>query len=399
MSVQSSCRSIHIFLVLISFSLIFQSPLSAEAALDREKVIRNVLECVEANFEHGREVDWAEVCYTGDPIPRGDGREELIEAEMRSTARRMERESQYESEEETGASEQTGIRNEPYAHPADTEDQEASAGFHLPRIRMGNGEEWAQSLDVTSEVYYYKYTESIGVEDSGTKAGILAAYTLRNVDAQVDDVGGLMINMIRVDGRFSYGRVDYEAGTARVNNIPDYNFETRVLAGYDFSTTAGRLTPYIGFGYRYLFNEFSVAPANSTTYSGYDRESHYFYLPLGMELESRLRHGWSVQATSELDWFLRGRQVSHLEQQHTQAGANAGYAVLENDQDTGVGLRFALRLKRESSAVNLLFEPFVRYWHIKDSDPATSCGDVFCFSGFEPDNETWEYGVNAGVQF
>ena len=47
-----------------------------------------------------------------------------------------------------------------------------------------------------------------------------------------------------------------------------------------------RLTPYLGAGYRYLFNEGS-GRRTTTGHFGYDREANYYYSPIGVAIQSR----------------------------------------------------------------------------------------------------------------
>jgi hypothetical protein len=72
---------------------------------------------------------------------------------------------------------------------------------------------------------------------------------------------------------------------------------------------------------------------------------------------------------------------------------------LINDQKSGLGARFSFRIKKAGEKMDTYFEPFVRYWHIQNSTINTSCGSGGCLSEYEPDNKTWEIGVNAGAQF
>ena len=91
----------------------------------------------------------------------------------------------------------------------------------------------------------------------------------------------------------------------------------------------------------------------------------------------------------EYDWFLGGRQYSHLEDA-------PGYSqTLYNKQSRGYGLRGAFKLAREGELLEFFIEPFVRYWHIEDSE--LNCSSELC--GLEPNNRTEEYGARLGVKF
>lgn len=208
----------------------------------------------------------------------------------------------------------------------------------------------------------------------------------------------------------SYGEVKYE-GSGTWSGIPDWNFETRALLGMEMPIEDQIvITPYVGLGYRYLFNEFSVLPAQVINgqqyYSGYDRESTYVYIPLGVEAEKKFATAWSLALKGELDIFVWGKQASHLENMVDQTGANAGYDKLENTQKHGFGLRTSFRVAHKTDRLEIFFEPFIRYWHIEDSEfsfvtagGSYICSGNLCSGGIEPDNKTWEYGLNMGARF
>jgi hypothetical protein len=50
--------------------------------------------------------------------------------------------------------------------------------------------------------------------------------------------------------------------------------------------------------------------------------------------------------------------------------------------------------------VDLLIEPFVRYWNIdKSNDSNVTYSGVIVGYGYEPKNNTTEIGVNFGIKF
>jgi hypothetical protein len=256
--------------------------------------------------------------------------------------------------------------------------------------------------DVGLETSYIHYEEPDIMKEKGWMTGVFGVYTLRMQDNQ--PVGSLAEflshygdnKMFRVDGKFSYGEVDYDSnGTGSIDSIEDFMFETRATAGYDFpvlQTTT--ITPYTGLGYRYL-NDDSSGKTSTTGHVGYERESNYFYLPLGLETQTKLAQGgWSWGLSFEYDLFLNGKQKSHLED------VSPLLNTLDNDQDSGFGLRGSLRLLKEFQNVEWLIEPFFRYWSIEDSEVGTIvCGGTPCALGFEPENESREYGIKLGASF
>jgi len=93
---------------------------------------------------------------------------------------------------------------------------------------------------IGAEISHIKYKEPGLMEQKGFMYGINAFYAYHNNF------------MLKTDVRYSQGEVDYKSNeTGKQNNIDDYIFEVRGLAGYDFKLSSKEfITPYIGFGYR-----------------------------------------------------------------------------------------------------------------------------------------------------
>lgn len=189
--------------------------------------------------------------------------------------------------------------------------------------------------------------------------------------------------MLKAEGRLSGGLVNYDGHLANgtpctIDYIPDYMLEFRGLGGYDFPIlTATILTPYIGFGYRYLNDDSSFDP------SGYERESNYYYSPIGVETITELK-GWSIGATIEYDYFWKGIQKSHL------SDSNPGLSDAKNDQKGGYGWRGSIKFQKN----RLIIEPFIRYWDIDKSEvqDITYYGTYYGYA-WEPKNNSTEIGI------
>lgn len=230
--------------------------------------------------------------------------------------------------------------------------------------------------ELGTEISHIKYEEPGVMEQEGVMWGILGSYTYRDNW------------MLKAEGRFSYGQVDYK-NSGTLDNIDDYMWEFRGLAGYDFPVLeASILTPYIGFGYRYLNDDMS-GMTTSTGALGYERESNYYYSPIGVEIITPLENGWSVGVMFEYDYFWKGKQKSHL-------GEIPGYYDIENDQNDGYGLRGSVKFQKKGDRIDYAIEPFIRYWNIKDSEITT---DPAGRSWMEPKNNSTEFGVKFAAKF
>lgn len=252
---------------------------------------------------------------------------------------------------------------------------------------MGVESNFAESInehnwELGTEISYLNYEEPDVMEEEGMMYGIAGSYTYRDNW------------MLKGEGKWSYGQVDYSSPVSgTLDGLDDHMLEFRGLGGYGFSVSESTIiTPYIGFGYRYLYND--LRGTTSTGARGYERESHYFYSPIGAEAIMSLKNGWSVGATAEFDIFWAGIQKSYLSQ------AIAGLNDIENDQKEGFGIRGSIKFQKEGDKVDFLVEPFVRYWDIEDSEETaiTYSGTLIGY-GYEPENNTIEYGVKFAAKF
>jgi hypothetical protein len=236
--------------------------------------------------------------------------------------------------------------------------------------------------EIGADISHIAYKEPDIMTQKGTMYGISAAYIYR------DGV------MIRVMGRYGYGKVDYH-NSGTINGIDDSIFEIRMLGGYDFKiSNSFTITPFIGLGYRYLKDDMA-GRITSAGDVGYLRESNYCYSPVGIEAINVFNRGWSVGIILEYDIFLKGMQKSHF------STAIAGYNDIENNQKSGFGARGSIIIKKQTDHVSYGVEPFIRYWNIDDSDVQNLTCSGSCAGSvvWEPKNNSTEIGVRFFVGF
>lgn len=232
--------------------------------------------------------------------------------------------------------------------------------------------------EIGPEISYIEYREPDIMSEKGLMYGINAAYSYRN---------GVMI---KVAGRFSYGQVDYQ-NSVTFNNIDDIIFEIRTLGGYDFKISKSfTMTPFIGLGYRYLRDDMAGRTSPAGSEKGYLRESNYYYSPIGIEAANVFDNGWSAGAIIEYDYFWKGKQKSNF------STAFAAYNDVENDQNSGYGLRGSIMIKKQTARLFFAIEPFIRYWNIDQSEiqNLTAYETIL-----EPKNESTEIGVKFMIGF
>lgn len=236
-----------------------------------------------------------------------------------------------------------------------------------------------------TEISHIRYEEPGLMVEEGTMYGLVASCTYRGWAGPSPEAQHKKKYMHRVEGKFSYGWVDYNGelsdGTPyKWDNIFDYMLEIRYLIGYDFLKTTTMHIPYIGIGYRYLCDD----EGTSDPY-GYERESNYIYCPIGIEYITVLNKDWSLGGTAEFDLFLIGIQRSHL------SDISPLYEDIENRQMEGYGLRGSIKFQKKGEKVDWAIEPFIRYWDIAKSEVSKGA--------YEPKNNSTEYGIRLAAKF
>lgn len=277
------------------------------------------------------------------------------------------------------------------------------AGFVMMATAAGaqEGSSVPGKLTMGAEFSYFKYEEPDVMEETGPLFGVYGEYVLRTpendrVSSWEEFLAGYQNNYIfGIDAQFLAGQVDYESqSTGSIDDINDYIFEIRGVAGYDFPIFEQTVwTPYFGIGYRYL-NDDTGGKTSTTGAAGYERESNYVYIPIGLKTNTPLSELWQLGFNVEYDIFVQGTQKSHLED------VSPALNTVKNDQEDGYGVRGSVQFARQAQTWNLLVEPFIRYWDVDESSVAViTCGGTPCAAGYEPKNESLEYGVKVGTQF
>ncbi len=265
------------------------------------------------------------------------------------------------------------------ASPASAASQARGQGnFPFP---TGDRHDWG----IGTEIYYYNYEEPAFMENEGAKYGLDAHYKYKSPERW----------SVKVEGRGAWGTVDYWSnGTGTDENIKEGTFELRLTGGYDFVLAPDwTLTPYVGVGYRYLKNA-GGGTVTTTGHLGYDRISQYLYSPIGLELVYDTQRQWTIGATIEYDIFYRGWQESRF------GTAIPGFGDTNNTQDGGYGWRGSLPFRKKGDRFDIVIEPYVRWWHIDDSDvQAITAGGFVVDFGLEPANDTFESGLKLDFIF
>jgi hypothetical protein len=258
----------------------------------------------------------------------------------------------------------------------------------LRRGGLRSGKKYLEihSRELNFKLLNFTYKEpEIGVKDKGEMYGIGVAYTYHNEI------------MLKLALDYYSGKINYESDSGRLNDVDQYIVEFKWLIGRDLprynSPIFDYLTPYTGFSYRY-WKDNSGGKVTSLGKYGYDRETTYFYSPLGLETIKKLENEWFIGAIIEYDFFWKGKNISHLNDFDSSA------PDLKFNQNDGYGFRFALKTKKAFDRVKIGITPFIHYWNIDKSEEIILFDPSNGFWVFyEPKNNTTEFGINLTAEF
>lgn len=173
---------------------------------------------------------------------------------------------------------------------------------------------------------------------------------------------------VQGDLRYANGKADYQSPiSGSISGTPNWYMEARGLVGKDLNMGSYMLAPYIGLGYRHLYNNV-----------GYTRDSYYTTLPIGVTHKMHLDDRSQLWTTVEYMHLLNGVQKTKLVTQNVSL-----------DQHKGSGLRLSVMKRLEHWSMG----PTLTYWRINASDIAGSPPVL------EPQNNTVELGLKLAYRF
>jgi hypothetical protein len=198
------------------------------------------------------------------------------------------------------------------------------------------------------------------------------------------------------NANYNNGSENYSSGSGTQSGIPQYYYDLKAVVGYDFGFDGFTLSPYAGLGYRFLSQQWG-GTTTSLGANGYDRQSTYNYLPIGVIHRFAINDNKAkIETTLEYDYLLSGNQFSGLSGSST-VGTLMGDQ--NNAQKSGYGINLSVMYKEDVWGVG----PYFKYWNIgqsqTNSGTFTYGGSRYTYSVWEPANTTKEYGVKAIYRF
>lgn len=173
---------------------------------------------------------------------------------------------------------------------------------------------------------------------------------------------------LRTDLSYSSGGADYKSPiSGNISNTPSWYLEARALFGKDIQMGSYVLAPYLGVSHRHLYSNI-----------GYQRDSYYTTLPIGVTHKVKLDNQAQLLSTFEYMHLLKGQQKVKLATQNVSL-----------DQKSGYGIRTSI-LRRQNQ---WSFGPTLTYWNFDQSEVGGA------IPVFEPKNKTLELGIKGAYHF
>lgn len=260
--------------------------------------------------------------------------------------------------------------------------------FCLNAQANGLKTETGNEIGLTISSYEYK-EPAVNSTQKATKFG-------------VDYHGSIALNgggdwFLGGDLRYANGQTDYTSqDSGNKNGNDDWYYEARGLIGKDIQVGNNVYSAYTGFGYRHLYNDMRGASSNGSI--GYQRESSYTYLPVGVTHRMMLNNNARLSTNLEYDHLISGTEKTHLSDLVGNAGITSADDV-SNNQNDGYALRLSVNYEMNRWSAG----PYVTYWDIKKSDTVNfvlkQSGSTYNMNSIEPDNKTTEIGIKASYHF
>ena len=165
--------------------------------------------------------------------------------------------------------------------------------------------------------------------------------------------------------RVSYGQENYKSPSGTIDGVEQWEVEHRITVGHDFAMSGRRhVKTIMGLDTRYYRDEGKGEVTNLGAYA-YDRRILQMFIPVGVTYEFPA-WGYHFAPSMEYDHLIFGRVETRLQNV-------PGYYQSTNYQSSGYGLRAEFMASRVDTRGNgWEFGPFVRYWHVNNSDVSTT---------------------------
>lgn len=292
--------------------------------------------------------------------------------------------------------------------------QNAQQGSPVPIVLK----ERVHTFNINAQTFYSHYSESQKAKSiTGVWNGVEGQYIFR--PPKRNFLNTPVFNYYAFEGLYARGNnklyrteilsSDNSITKLGIRDIPGYLFETRFLLGKDFiSLPSFHLTPYTGFGIRYMTNHsaghydiYAYDQGTPNVALGHNFSDFYYYMPYGLTFDLATSNDYEVSLNIEYDSLLKGYERDDYANFDEFTLPQDGYTNqnLRFTFNHGWGFRSSLKFLKHLSSVDIYLQPYMRYWHINASQVASGSVLGGDFTATANKNTTIEAGSSLGVQF
>jgi len=217
------------------------------------------------------------------------------------------------------------------------------------------------------ESYYYNNS----FEKDGTYSFSLEGYKHGISLTGTKTIGEYLY--LHTDLKYSFGNISFKDSSSKEESLPETMYEARLLVGIEFVKDKNLLSPFIGIGYRTLYNDFQ-------NIDGTHHEGKYTYIPVGVTHRFALNPTACISTSLEYDYFIKGELKND----------NATYK--QNDS-------FGFRIKNAYQKRELSIGLFFLYTDIAKSDTQTYTTSSATYTNWIKKNNTKEFGFEIKYFF
>ena len=243
---------------------------------------------------------------------------------------------------------------------------------------------------LSTSISSFHYNQPSMGKSDGNFAGVFLSGTFHlksiMISAELEHIFGNPL----YEGRL-YSYENDSLVTTDITRTTNYDriTEIRLLSGLDFISNNRLLTPFLGVAFYRWRGEFSGDDS-------YRKSPIYYYAPIGMQVTLPVDQKWSCMLRLEYDLIFSGNVKTHLSEGYSDS----------NDPENRIkfgdayGLRFSADFKAKvTQGFKFVFQPYVIYWKVHETDSTTAKYGDQRFEFNEPESDITQYGIRIGLEF
>lgn len=248
------------------------------------------------------------------------------------------------------------------------------------------------TLDVGLGYHYFDYKEDLTPPFKSTEAGWLPSIYV-NYAYRMPAFFYTWVYTDYAGADLTFDGTNQGGTPLRFTDSSQRLFKFEWNFGYVYQAASNvQVIPYIGYGYRYWLRG---KPKITPTFSTFEEEYSWSYLPLGVKADYTINGQWSVGAMLAVNFMFNGKMKARLSQ--VLAGGNDPEFDLGNEPGFYAEMPVTYRFTQQWAIVGT---PWYEYSQIGKSNTLifTQNNSLVGFA-FEPASRTNQYGFRLAASY